>query len=96
MKKLILLLLLSGCTNQANLDLVTNPTYREHVRPVFLKRCSSCHGGVESVLTHPFAKKNAEKILDRVVYKKNMPPGGFMPQSERDLIERWYKNGAPR
>lgn len=75
-------------------------TYEGAIKPIF-EKCLSCHGAGNALgdwtkYETIIAKK--DRIYDRVVVKKNMPPSSApikLTDSERGLIDRWIKAGAP-
>ena len=80
---------------------IASPTFEKDIRPLFLKRCSICHN--ESTPDrnwniYKIAKKNAEKIKNRVFIKKDMPMGNAtnMTEAERIIVKKWIDNGAKK
>lgn len=75
------------------------PTYNEDIHPIVQKYCSACHrpGSGLPVWTdysQAFAKRN--KIMERAVVNRSMPPKG-MPQldaSDIAKIKTWIEDGA--
>lgn len=75
------------------------PTYNDDIHPIVEKYCSACHrpGSGLPVWTdysQAFAKRN--KIMERVVVNRSMPPKG-MPQldaSDIAKIKTWIEDGA--
>lgn len=72
-------------------------TFNKVILPVFQKYCKNCHNAHTSLANWldynvSFAKK--DRIMDRVVIKKDMPMGGQMPNENRELIKKWIEGGA--
>jgi Tetratricopeptide repeat len=102
--RLIGLVLLGSLLNGAEV------TYAEHIGPMLLKHCASCHrpgeAGPFPLLTYSDAKKHARQIAAATA-SRYMPPwlpehgyGSFadeqrLSESEIDLIQEWVKQGAP-
>lgn len=70
------------------------------VQPIFEMRCANCHGHASSgalfidFTNYEVVFEKREELHLRVVELKNMPMYSAMPQSERDLIGRWIRDGA--
>lgn len=72
-------------------------TYNTAIKPLMQKKCSTCHGqgsafGNWMEYNQVFLKK--DRILNRVVQKKDMPLGGTMTDGERKTFEKWLQEGA--
>ena len=73
-------------------------SFQRDIRPVFLKKCTMCHGPGKTrpadytLFSTAFASKAA--INERVVIKKDMPMGVSMDQKTRDLVASWIQGGA--
>lgn len=69
---------------------------------VFASRCISCHGGNRSdggfrIDNYTSAFNNRMTIINRVQSSGNpMPPGAFMSQGNRDIVQKWIDIGAPQ
>jgi hypothetical protein len=97
-------LLLTGCQREP-----TVVTYNEHIGPLMLNRCASCHRPGEaapfSLLTYEDAKKRTSQIAE-VTAKRYMPPwlpepgplkfegDRSLTEKEIRLIQRWAESGA--
>lgn len=73
-------------------------TYNRDIKPIFERTCSACHNEGSAIPNWnnydvSFAKK--DRLLDRVVIKKDMPLGVPMSDEERALVGEWLKLGAP-
>lgn len=73
-------------------------TYSRDIKPIFEKTCSACHNEGSAIPNWgnyevSFAKK--DRLLDRVIIKKDMPLGFPMSDEERALVGEWLKLGAP-
>lgn len=81
---------------------MASPTYTKDVRPIIMKRCTSCHTGqIESLPNfskYEVAFAYKAKIMKRVVTDKNMPPGNGtgMTDAERALVKKWIDAGAKK
>jgi hypothetical protein len=97
-------LLVAGCQREPKVV-----TYNEHIGPLILNRCASCHRPGQaapfSLLTYEEVKKRANQIAE-VTARRYMPP--WLPEpgplkfegdrsltdKEIDLIQRWAESGA--
>lgn len=84
------------------------PTYAE-VQAVVLARCIACHASAPRIASFGSApggvnfevpgslRRHAERIRERVVATRTMPPGNLtlMTEDERALLARWIAHGAP-
>ena len=76
-------------------------TYTKDAKPIFEKHCSQCHNANwpdKNWLDYETAKKNKDKIKDRAVLQKSMPPGNptNMTDKERDILKQWIDEGAKK
>ncbi len=82
-------------------------TYNTNVKGIIDRHCIGCHfpgstvaGIVGDYTTYEGMKTNLDndRILDRVVIKKDMPQGNptNMTQAERDSINCWIQAGYPK
>ena len=71
------------------------PTYKEDAKPIFSKRCSSCHDSLGDMNWQKYenAYKWRYQIREKMI-TKDMPKGKDMPQEERDKLIRWVDGGA--
>jgi hypothetical protein len=97
-------LLVTGCQREPKVV-----TYNEHIGPLMLNRCASCHRPGEaapfSLLTYDEAKKRASQIAE-VTARRYMPPwlpepgllkfegDRSLTEKEIRLIQRWAESGA--
>ena len=71
------------------------------VAPIIEARCASCHGETPaggatfSLLSYDEVFTWAERIRQRVIEQKDMPPGGLNEAQEFELLARWLAQGAP-
>ena len=77
------------------------PTFTKDVKPIFDKRCSQCHNenwAEKNWLNYDTAVKNKDKIKDRVINKKDMPPANIteMLDAERNIIKDWLEKGTKK
>lgn len=68
---------------------------------VIMSRCNLCHSGDTNspmdLFHYESAKALAPKIKIRINDPNNpMPPKGLLPQNERDILNAWVDQGAPR
>jgi mono/diheme cytochrome c family protein len=84
--------------------------FEAKVRPVFLARCSFCHGDKVQMGQKQFTSADtmhrsgaivpgdpeASPLIQAVRYggKAKMPPSGKLPQPEIDALEKWVREGA--
>lgn len=73
-------------------------TYVKDIKPLFDRTCSACHNEGSAIPNWglyevSFAKK--DRLLDRIVTRKDMPLGFPMSDSERTLVSEWIRLGAP-
>lgn len=74
-------------------------SFQEDVRPIFSKRCASCHNAgsvLPNFLDYDVAYKNRKLIQSKVVDERTMPHAGYMSESERDLVDAWVRSGAKK
>ncbi|MCM2280032.1 MAG: hypothetical protein NDJ89_18315 [Oligoflexia bacterium] len=72
-------------------------SYQQAILPLFQRSCSACHNASSTLpnwLDYPTAYEKRDRILERVVIRKDMPLGGSLLEEERDLVERWIRGGA--
>jgi uncharacterized membrane protein len=76
-------------------------TYKNDVSPIMTNNCStpSCHnsanaGGV-TLLTYDQTFAKVDRIKQRVLIDKTMPPSGALNPSEISIIQCWINAGAP-
>lgn len=78
-------------------QMVYATTYKKDARPIFEKRCASCHNEMwvdKNWLDYSKAFENKDKIKLKVWKEKSMPVGQDMPQEERETIRKWVDEGA--
>jgi uncharacterized membrane protein len=72
-------------------------TYTENIRPIFVKRCSTCHNSgtpERNWLNYETAVAKAIPLYIRLA-EETMPPAGWpLPKEERDMIIHWLGEGA--
>lgn len=82
-----------------------NLSYNANIKSIIDQQCISCHapgsgvvGAVGDFRTYEGMKTylDNDKILDRVVVKKDMPQGGGMSQAQRDSVNCWIAAGYPK
>jgi mono/diheme cytochrome c family protein len=76
------------------------PTYQKDILPIFTKNCSSCHNarsGLPNWLDYQVAFGKKDRIMERDVVKRTMPPPGMPPLQESEVatIKKWLESGAP-
>ncbi len=75
-------------------------TYTKDIKPIFEKRCSSCHNGhtpQRNWLDYDTAYANRLKIKNKVWIEQSMPPSGIsMEPEERHKISDWVDFGAKK
>lgn len=78
------------------------PTWTGEIEQLFVVHCSLCHGEMPvggapySLRTYEEVTGHLEAILDRVVEKRDMPPGGGrVTDEERVRLTLWAADGAP-
>ncbi len=75
-------------------------TYTKDIKPIFEKRCSSCHNShtpQRNWLDYDTAYANRIKIKNRVFIELSMPPSGIsMELEERWKISDWVDFGAKK
>lgn len=76
---------------------VTGPVSFSLIREAISDRCVACHGGGKSwdCTVYGDVLARLEKVRDRVLVKKDMPPGSPLSQWQQDLLARWIAAGAP-
>jgi len=82
-----------------------NLSYTLNIKSIIDQQCISCHltgsgvaGAVGDYSTYEGIKTylDNDKVLDRVVVRKDMPQGGGMSQGQRDSINCWIDAGYPK
>jgi uncharacterized membrane protein len=71
------------------------------LKPTLDKHCTSCHSASwkdKNWTDYPTAKKHCSKFMDRVVVRKDMPPGNMteMTEAERGLFKDWVNGGCKK
>lgn len=77
------------------------PRFDPEIADFLLRHCSLCHGA-QPVGGAPYAlvtldetRMHLAAVLDRVVEKRDMPPGGgVVTDEERAMLTRWAEAGA--
>ncbi len=105
-----LFLLMNGCfyDKEQTLYHVTtvdctkiSATYKNDVAPIITNNCStpSCHNstGAGGVILMMYDQTYAklDRIKQRVLIDKTMPPNGALNTAELNIIQCWIKAGAP-
>ncbi|MDI1354505.1 MAG: hypothetical protein PSX36_06290 [bacterium] len=83
-------------------------SYKTDVEPLWAAKCmgSGCHGG--SVPPNLSVGKSYASLIEglyvdtlnpaasllMIKLNKDMPPGGLLPQPDRDKVQNWIKQGA--
>jgi hypothetical protein len=77
------------------------PRFDPDVADFLLRHCSLCHGELPvggapyALVTLEETRTHLAAILDRVVDKRDMPPGGgVVTDEEREMLTRWAEGGA--
>lgn len=73
-------------------------TYYRDIQPLFQKMCSTCHGQGSPLgdwQNYEVVLARKDRMIDRVVVKKDMPLGQPMSDAERALVQQWIQLGAP-
>ncbi|WP_223551571.1 MULTISPECIES: hypothetical protein [Aestuariivivens] len=97
-----------SCSSSSSDDL-SNPdsdtsgktTYNGNVKAIMTSNCTGCHGSPTSngapfsLTTYTQVKNRVNSIITAINSSTNpMPPsGGLMPQSTRDIIQKWKDDG---
>jgi uncharacterized membrane protein len=79
---------------------ISDPSFLECVKPIIDNNCVSCHsyGGDAGflILTDYNLIRAAHIQYDLInTINTTMPQSGLMPEENRDIIEKWFQNGAP-
>ena len=79
------------------------PRFEPEIVEFLSTHCSLCHGSVTvggahySLVTYEEVVPHLPAVLDRVVTKRDMPPGGgLVTDEERARLTAWARGGAPR
>lgn len=72
----------------------------QDVKKIFEKKCASCHNknsppAQPDWTNYNIAFSRRDRIMDRAVVKKNMPPGNPLPAAELAVLKKWIEAGAP-
>lgn len=102
------LLILTSCGNQTmgiietvkrgDTAITTGAPGFDAVKPIFQAKCGSCHNGVVHPLNwtnYDVAKNNLKNINNRLFIVGNMPQGGSLSASEKQIIKDWIAAGGP-
>ena len=86
---------------QAQREVQSGPTYEEDIKPIFDQYCSSCHkagSGLPNWNNYSEAQAKRDRIFDRVIVQKTMPPQGSPKLQASDIakLEEWIEHDAPR
>ena len=81
----------------------TNVSFIDMIKPLFTTSCatsSGCHGNGSSngtLVSYDQIKAMADNgsIMNRVVVRQDMPPGGGLTSCDVNSIRIWLENGAP-
>lgn len=77
-----------------------NATFTTDVQPIINLHCAttSCHNstGVGNTVlqTYDQIKAKVDRITQRVMVEKTMPPNGSLTASEMSILTCWIENGA--
>lgn len=85
---------------QKNAPLIASSdiSYATVKQAVFVPRCVMCHDGSPGKWgagTFADVKERIEKINQRVLERKDMPPGSPLSPSQMELLSTWIAAGAP-
>jgi uncharacterized membrane protein len=85
------------------LDCTTIPaTYNTNVQTIINTKCAitGCHNssgaGGTVLTTYANVKLKTDRINQRVIKDKTMPPGGGMTTEQLNILSCWISNGAPQ
>ena len=86
---------------EADVPPAAQPHFDPDVSDFLLRHCSLCHGELPvggapyALVTLDDTRAHLAAILDRVVDKRDMPPGGgVVTDEERAMLTRWAEGGA--
>jgi uncharacterized membrane protein len=77
-------------------------TFDANVQSIIISKCatSGCHdatgAGATVLLTYADVKRYSNRINQRTLIEKTMPPGGGMTQDELNILNCWISNGTPQ
>ena len=98
MRKLILLLCLTGCMRADPVDKIPeipNVRFNKDIKPIMESICIRCHYYGQADLTlYDNAFRLRKVIRQKVVVYKTMPMGIHMVDSDRALFRDWVDQGA--
>ncbi len=72
-------------------------TYNKDIRPIFEKNCTFCHSmdsGLPNWMDYKVAFEKRNRLMGRVVVKKDMPMCSQVSDEDRELIRSWLESGA--
>ena len=81
-------------------DLETEPSWDNDIFQIFEIYCNTCHanpptGGAPFPLkTYQDALPYLERFQERVIERKDMPPGGIPDQIALEKVEQWIAGGG--
>jgi uncharacterized membrane protein len=78
-----------------------NVTYKNFGATFFASKCNACHaaggaGSSQFVFSgYNSVKDNADRIRNAVLVARVMPQGGSLTETERTLLDAWFKRNLP-
>lgn len=72
-----------------------NVSFEKDVKPIFKNYCVECHKGITN---YSVATQFKDKIYDKIVLKKEMPPNFRLKLSdyEVEVVKQWVKQGTKK
>lgn len=71
-------------------------TFNKDIKSIFQNRCSVCHSsstGLPDWTSYEVSKAKGDRLMDRVVVRRDMPMGMPMEDMERSMVKAWIENG---
>lgn len=74
-------------------------TFTKDIKPIFVKRCSTCHNDGwpdKNWLDYKVVVDNSEILSLRLIKRTMPPPGWLLPDEERLIIIEWIEEGTKK
>lgn len=95
---LVTTLVLANCSyHREKFTPHSGPVSFAAIRDAIMDRCVACHDGSKSFncLAYADVKSRLDRMKDRVLDKRDMPPGAPLSAGQYDLLARWIAAGGP-
>lgn len=101
---LIVLLVSVSCTSdEVTMDSLpvceTEVSYDADIQSIMGSNCAGCHtagGNFPPLTTYDEVKAQLDRVKQRAVILKDMPPSGALPAADIEKINCWVEQNAPK